>query len=32
MELKAEGIICIPEEQECIMEGEKINVQLLAGY
>jgi hypothetical protein len=32
MELKAEGIICIPDGKKCFMEGERVNVQLLAGW
>jgi molybdopterin molybdotransferase len=31
MMAKAEGIICIPGGKECFMEGERVNVQLLAG-
>lgn len=34
MMAEAEGIICIPEGRECLMEGEGVNVQLIAvsGY
>jgi molybdopterin molybdotransferase len=32
MMAKAEGIICIPEGKKCFMEGECVNVQLLAGW